>query len=79
MGPSVMGPSTKELWRAGCVQALDNSVDRRKINEMDLASFKYRVRTARQARSPEGDRALIAILREYCPQDVHVTSYPGSL
>jgi hypothetical protein len=74
-----MGPTTKELWRAGCVQALDKSVDYRKMNEMDLVSFKYRVRTARHARTPEGDRALIAILKEYCPQDRHVTSYPGSL
>jgi len=78
MGLSVIGPSTKELWRAGCVQALDG-VNYRKFKKLDLASFKFRVRTARQARTPEGDRALIAILKEYCPQDAHVTSYPGSL
>jgi|GEM_PF-5402203 len=78
MGSSIMGPSTKESWRAGCVQALDG-VNQRKFKQLDLASFKVRVRTARQARTPEGDRALIAILKEYCPQDSHVTSYPGSL
>lgn len=78
MGSSIMGPSTKELWRAGCVQALDR-VNYRKFKKLDLVSFKYRVRTARHSRTPEGDRALIAILKEYCPQDVHVTSYPGSL
>jgi hypothetical protein len=78
MGPSMMGPSTKESWRAGCIQALD-AVNHRKFKQLDLASFKVRVRTARQARTPEGDRALIAILKEYCPQDSHVTSYPGSL
>jgi hypothetical protein len=74
-----MGPSTKESWRAGCLQALDDAVDQRKLTSAELASYKFRVRTARQARSPEGDRALIAMLKEYCPQDVHVTSYPGSL
>ena len=78
MGSTVMGPHTKESWRAGCIQALDG-VNYRRIKKLDLASFKYRVRTARQARTSEGDRALIAILKEYCPQDVHVTSYPGSL
>ena len=74
-----MGPSTKESWRDGCLRALDDAVDRRKLAGAELASYKVRVRTARQARSPEGDRALIAILKEYCPQDVHLTSYPGSL
>jgi hypothetical protein len=74
-----MGPSTKESWREGCLQALDDAVHHRKLASAELASYNVRVRTARQARSPEGDRALIAILKEYCPQDVHVTSYPGSL
>ena len=74
-----MGPSTKESWREGCLRALDDAVDHRKLAGSELASYQVRVRTARQARSPEGDRALIAILKEYCPQDVHVTSYPGSL
>jgi len=74
-----MGPSTKESCREGCLQALDDAIDVRKLAGAELASYKVRVRTARQARSPEGDRALIAILKEYCPQDVHVTSYPGSL
>jgi hypothetical protein len=74
-----MGPSTKESWREGCLRALDDAVDHRKLARAELASYQVRVRTARQARSPEGDRALIAILKEYCPQDVHVTSYPGSL
>jgi hypothetical protein len=74
-----MGPSTKESWRAGCLRALDDAVDQRKLAGAELASFRVRVRTARQARSPEGDRALMSILKEYCPQDVHVTSYPGSL
>jgi hypothetical protein len=78
MGPSIMGPSTKESWRAGCIQALDG-VNYRKFKQVDVASFKLRVRTARQARTPEGDRALMAILKEYCPLDSHVTSYPGSL
>ncbi len=78
MGSSMMGPSTKELWRAGCVQALDG-VNYRTFKKLDLASVKLRVRTARHARTPEGDRALIAILKEYCPLDSHVTSYPGSL
>ena len=73
-----MGPSTKESWRAECVEALER-VNSRKFKKQDLASFKLRVRTARQARTPEGDRALIAILKEYCPLDSHVTSYPGSL
>jgi len=74
-----MGPSTKESWRDGCLLALDDAVHHRKLASAEFASYKVRVRTARQARSPEGDRALIAILKEYCPQDVHVTSYPGSL
>ena len=74
-----MGPSTKESWRDGCLQVLDDAVHHQKLAGAELASYKVRVRTARQARSPEGDRALIAILRECCPQDVHVTSYPGSL
>ena len=73
-----MGPRTTESWRAGCVEALER-VNSRKFKKQDLASFKLRVRTARQARTPEGDRALIAILKEYCPQDLHVKSYPGSL
>jgi hypothetical protein len=74
-----MGPNTKESWREGCLRALDDAVDQRKLASPELANYKVRVRTARQARSPEGDRALIAILKEYCPQDAHVTSYPGSL
>jgi len=74
-----MGPSTKESWRAGCLQALDDAIHHRKLTGAELASYKVRVQTARRARSPEGDRALIAILKEYCPQDAHVTSYPGSL
>ena len=74
-----MGPSTKESWRDGCLRALDDAVELRMLAGAELASYRLRVRTARQARSPDGDRALIAILREYCPQDMHVTSYPGSL
>ena len=73
-----MGPRTTESWRVGCVEALER-VNSRKVKKQDLASFKLRVRTARQARTPEGDRALIDILKEYCPLDSHVTSYPGSL
>ena len=74
-----MGPNTKESWREGCLQALDEAVEQRKLTGVELASYKVRAQTARRARSPEGDRALIAILKEYCPQDAHVTSYPGSL
>jgi hypothetical protein len=74
-----MEPNTKESWRAGCLQALDEAVDHRKLTGAELASYRVRVQTARRARSPEGDRALIAMLKEYCPQDLHVTSYPGSL
>jgi hypothetical protein len=74
-----MGPSKEKSWRAGCLRALDDAVDYRKLTGAEDASYKVRIRTARQARSPEGGRALIAILKEYCPQDVHVTSYPGSL
>ena len=74
-----MGPGTKESWRTGCIEALNNAVRQRNLKGAELASFNVRVRTARQARSAEGDRALIAVLKEYCPEDVHVTSYPGSL
>jgi hypothetical protein len=74
-----MGPSTKESWRTGCIEALADAGQHRKLKGADLVSFKARVRSARQARSAEGDRALIAILKEYCPKDAHVTSYPGSL
>ena len=74
-----MGSSTKESWRDGCLRALDNAVNPRKLTGTERASYEVRVRTARRAHSPEGGRALIAILKEYCPQDVHVTSYLGSL
>ena len=74
-----MGPGTKESWRSGCIEALDNAVRHRNLKGAELVSFNVRVRTARQERSAEGDRALIAILKEYCAKDAHVTSYPGSL
>src|SRR5262245_25155607 len=52
-----MGPSTKESWRDGCLRALDAAVEHRMLRGAELASYRVRVRTARQARSPEGDRA----------------------
>lgn len=72
-----IGPKEIELWRAGSLTALDGAIADGHLAPVELEAFNRRVRTARFARNEQGDQDLLALLREYCPDNSHITSYPG--
>jgi hypothetical protein len=72
-----IGPREIELWRAGSLNALDDAITDRHLASVELEALNQRVRTARFSRNERGDQDLLSLLREYCPTDSYIASYPG--
>jgi hypothetical protein len=74
---ATLGPKEVELWRAGSLMALDWAIADLHLPPVELDALNKRVRTARSGRTPESDQELLELLRKLCPDDPHVSSYPG--
>jgi hypothetical protein len=70
-------PTDTEYWRAGSLMALDGAIADRPLAPIEREALNKRFRAARFGRTTQSDQDLLELLREFCPNDDHVTSYPG--